>query len=61
MNEILGNLDSLRSEMDKGEFDAIIAMSPENVTYTSGVGIWSQKIIRDRSPWWSGPERAARR
>ena len=48
MNEILGNLDSLRSAMDTGEFDAIIAMSPENVPYTSGVGIWSQKVIRDR-------------
>ena len=35
MNEILGNLDSLRSAMDTGEFDAIIAMSPENVPYTS--------------------------
>ena len=46
MNEILGNLDSLRSAMDTGEFDAIIAMSPENVPYTSGVGIWSQKVIR---------------
>ena len=48
MNEILGNLDSLRSAMDKSEFDAIIAMSPENVPYTSGVGIWTQKVIRDR-------------
>ena len=48
MNEILGNLDSLRSAMDNSEFDAIIAMSPENVPYTSGVGIWSQKVIRDR-------------
>ncbi len=48
MNEILGNLDSLRSAMDNGEFDAIIAMSPEKVPYTSGVGIWSQKVIRDR-------------
>ena len=48
MNEILGNLDSLRSAMDNSEFDAIIAMSPENVPYTAGVGIWSQKVIRDR-------------
>ena len=48
MNEILGNLDSLRREMESSEFDAIIAMSPENVPYTAGVGIWSQKVIRDR-------------
>ena len=48
MNETLGNLDSLRTAMDNGEFDAIIAMSPENVPYTAGVGIWSQKVIRDR-------------
>ena len=48
MNEIIGNLDSLRTAMDDSEFDAIIAMSPENVPYTSGVGIWSQKVIRDR-------------
>ena len=27
MNEILGNLDSLRSAMDNSEFDAIIAMT----------------------------------
>lgn len=48
MNEILGDLDSLRSAIDNSEFDAIIAMSPENAPYTSGVGIWSQKVIRDR-------------
>jgi hypothetical protein len=30
---ILGSLDSLCSEVDKGEFDAIIAMSPENVSF----------------------------
>ena len=48
MNEVIGNLDSLRKAMDHSEFDAIVAMSPENVAYTSGVGIWSQKVIRDR-------------
>ena len=48
MNEIIGNLDSLRQAMDSSGFDAVIAMSPENVPYTSGVGIWSQKVIRDR-------------
>ena len=37
MNEIIGNLDSLRTAMDDSAFDAIIAMSPENVPYTSGV------------------------
>ena len=44
MNETLGNLDSLRTAMDNGEFDAIIAMSPENVPYTAGVGIWSKNL-----------------
>jgi hypothetical protein len=35
MNGLLGNRDSLRNEMDKGEFDTIIAMFPENVPYIS--------------------------
>ena len=48
MAEILGNLEALRREVEGGDFDAVIAMSPENVHYVAGVQIWSQKVIRDR-------------
>ena len=34
--------------MAASDFDAIVAMSPENVPYTSGVLLWTQRSIRDR-------------
>ena len=48
MAELFGELGVLRREVDAGEFDAVIAMSPENVPYVAGMQIWSQKVIRDR-------------
>ena len=48
MTEILGNLDVLSREVAASDFDAIVAMSPENVPYTSGVLLWTQRTIRDR-------------
>ena len=48
MTEILGNLDELSREVAASDFDAIVAMSPENVPYTSGVLLWTQRTIRDR-------------
>ena len=48
MTEILGNLEELSREVAASDFDAIVAMSPENVPYTSGVLLWTQRTIRDR-------------
>jgi len=48
MSSVLGNLKAIELEIAAGEFDAVVAMSPENVPYTSGVVLWSQRTIRDR-------------
>ena len=45
---VQGNLDSLKREVEASDFDAVVAMSPENVPYTSGVLLWTQRSIRDR-------------
>lgn len=37
-----------REEMNKAGFDALVAISPENATYTAGVAIPSHSIIRQR-------------
>ena len=37
-----------REEMKKAGYDALISISPENTTYTAGVAIPSQSIIRQR-------------
>lgn len=47
-NKPFGNIDRLNKLVAESDFDAIIAISPENVPYTSGVLIWSQRGIRDR-------------
>lgn len=44
----IGNIERLRNLLCDTEFDAIVAVSPENVTYTCGVTIWTQRSIRDR-------------
>jgi Xaa-Pro dipeptidase len=44
----IGNIERLKTLLHKSEFDAIVAVSPENVTYTCGVTIWTQRSIRDR-------------
>jgi len=48
MPDILSNLDALQQEIADSDFDAVIAMSPENVPYASGVLLWTQRTIRDR-------------
>ncbi len=48
MIEPLGNLLRLRRLLDESPFDALVAVSPENVTFTSGIVIASQKWARDR-------------
>ena len=48
MNEPFGNLDRLNLLLADSEFDAVVAVSPENVPYTSGVFIGTQRSIRDR-------------
>ena len=47
-NEALGNISGLRQALEKSRFDAIIAVSPENVRYTADVSISTQISIRDR-------------
>lgn len=42
------NTQRLEKLIEKSDLDAIIAVSPENVTYTCGVTIWTQRSIRER-------------
>lgn len=44
----IGNLSRLNDLLQHSEFDAIVAVSPENVAYSTGVFIQSQRAIRDR-------------
>ena len=48
MARVKGNLDALRREIENSDFDAVVAMSPENAPYASGVLLWTQRSIRDR-------------
>lgn len=48
MTQPIGNLPRLRSLLEASEFDAIIALSPENFPFTAGCFIWTQSSIRDR-------------
>lgn len=48
MKQAIGNLDRLKSLLEEGAHDAIIAITPENVRYVSDVEIATQKTIRDR-------------
>src|SRR5690625_7908750 len=38
----------LKDLMNEKGIDAVIAVSPENVLYTSAVDIFTQKLVRDR-------------
>ena len=44
----IGNVSSLRRAVEAGSFDAVIAVSPENVRYVADVMISTQRSIRDR-------------
>jgi len=46
--DIQGDMVRMRRSVEEGQFDAIVAVSPENVRYVGGVSIDTQKSIRDR-------------
>lgn len=47
-DQALGNIAGLKKALEDSEFDAIVAVSPENVRYTADVHISTQVSIRDR-------------
>jgi Xaa-Pro aminopeptidase len=57
--QVMGDMARLRRTIDESDFDAVVAVSPENVRYAGDVHIGSQSIIRDRLAlivWASGRE-----
>ena len=48
IDDALGNLRALESTIAAGPYDAVIAVSPENVRYVGDVHISTQSSIRDR-------------
>jgi Xaa-Pro aminopeptidase len=48
MTDAAADLEGLRRRIDAGPFDAVIAVSPENVRYIGDVHISTQSSIRDR-------------
>jgi len=48
MEEAIGDVPGLRRAIEASDFDAVIAVSPENVRYTGDVMISTQYSIRDR-------------
>ena len=44
----LGDLQALKKEISASDMDVVVAISPENVTYSSGVVVWTQRSLRDR-------------
>ena len=48
MHQAVGNLSRLDNLIESSEFDAVVAVSPENVLYTSDVFISTMVDIRDR-------------
>ena len=47
----MANLDLLERLIAQSPFDAVIAVSPENVRYAADVHIATQRSIRDRLAW----------
>jgi Xaa-Pro aminopeptidase len=47
-DEAMGDLAALERAVDAADFDAVIAVSPENVRYAGDVHIATQRSIRDR-------------
>ncbi|MBI1775278.1 MAG: aminopeptidase P family protein [Proteobacteria bacterium] len=48
MEDAMGDMAGMRRAIEKSEFDAVIAVSPENVRYVGDVVISTQTSIRDR-------------
>jgi Xaa-Pro aminopeptidase len=46
--EALGDLDALERAVNESAYDAVVAVSPENVRYAGDVHIATQRSIRDR-------------
>ena len=46
--DAMGNLEMLERAIEESPYDAVIAVSPENVRYASDVHIATQRSIRDR-------------
>jgi Xaa-Pro aminopeptidase len=48
MTTPIANLARFRTLLEDSDFDAVIALSPENFPFTAGCFLWSQRSIRDR-------------
>ena len=48
MQEATGDLAGMQHAIDMSAFDAVVAVSPENVRYIGDVNISTQTMIRDR-------------
>lgn len=48
IEDVIGDLPRLRRAIEESEFDAVVAVSPENVRYIGDVNISTQTTIRDR-------------
>lgn len=46
--EAMGDMGGLENEISRSEFDAVVAVSPENVRYAGDVHISTQTSLRDR-------------
>ncbi|MFI5012009.1 MAG: M24 family metallopeptidase [Hyphomicrobiales bacterium] len=59
IDDAMGDVAGLRRAIEASEFDAVIALSPENVQWTADVEISTQRSIRDRLAviiWAKGQE-----
>ena len=57
--EAIGDIAGMRKAIEKSAFDAVIAVSPENVRYIGDANISTQRSIRDRLAliiWAKGKE-----
>lgn len=48
IQDATGDLEGMRGAIEKSDFDAVVAVSPENVRYVADVHISTQATIRDR-------------
>lgn len=56
-SDAMGDLDRLERAIEASEFDAVVAVSPENVRYTGDVHIDTQRRLRDRLAFIVWPKR----
>ncbi len=48
MQDAMGDMARMQREIERSDFDAVIAVSPENVRYIGDIEISTQRSIRDR-------------